>query len=454
MKKSDVVVIGGSAAGLTAAIAARRNYPQASITLIRRERRVPVPCGIPYVFGTLKNLEENLMPDSFLEQNVIDLLVSEAERIDTNSQIVTTYDGPIGYDRLVVATGSRPVAPSLPGSDLEGVFLIHKDQERLRKVKERSEKARYVVVIGGGFIGVEVGDELAKKDGKHVSIVEILPHCLMASYDKEFCVEMEDTLKKRGIHIFTSTKVESLRGNGAVQAVRLSDGGEIEADMVILAMGAQANVDLARAAGLTIGPMGGICVDTAMRTSDSAVFACGDCAEKVSYWGAGPCSLKLASIATREARVAGANLFEVRRRANGVIGAWSTAIGAVALGAAGLTEAGVARLGCGVVTGRFEGIDRHPAAMPGATPLKIKLVFHADTSALLGGHARGGAAVGELVNTIAMLARNRMTAEEIASLPLGTHPALTASPIVHPLINAAEMACMAFRRRRERTASR
>ena len=208
MKQADVVVLGGSAAGVTAAVTARRHYPDKCILIIRREAKAIIPCGIPYIFGTIKDPEEDLLPDSILEKNNIEILISQATGIDRVGKIVHTKDGDVRYDRLVLAIGSSPIIPRIKGAELDGTFAVYKDIEYLRGMQNRLQQANDVVIIGGGFIGIELGDEINKMGNKNVTIVEIMPHCLNAAYDEEFCVEMEEHLISRGLNIRTSTKVE------------------------------------------------------------------------------------------------------------------------------------------------------------------------------------------------------------------------------------------------------
>jgi pyruvate/2-oxoglutarate dehydrogenase complex dihydrolipoamide dehydrogenase (E3) component len=222
--------------------------------------------------------------------------------------------------------------------------------------------------------------------------------------------------------------------------VHLKDGTRVWADLVILSIGAVANVDLAKEAGLRIGVTGGIAVDRTMQTSDPAIFACGDCAEKISFFGGRPSQLKLASIAELEARIAGANVFGIRRESDGTVGVWSTAVGDLAMGTAGLTESMAQDLGYQVVSASIEGPNRHPGIMPGAAQTKVKLVFEKNSQVIVGGQIRGGETVGEMINIVAACVQKRMTAEDIATFQMGTHPALTASPIAYPLVNAAELA--------------
>ena len=440
MTKADIVVLGGSAAGITAAITARRHHPDKKILLVRMEKQVSIPCGIPYVFGTLGSPEKNLIPDAVLETNRIDLLIAEATKIAPERHVLVTSDGDVKYERLILATGSLPTQPPIPGVDLDGVFPILKDVEHLRLLQERLAQAKDIVIIGGGFIGIEFADEINKIDSKNVTVLELAPYCLSLSYDPEFCTEMEDMLISRGITVRTSATVQRITGNGHVSSVQLKDGSSVPADLVILGIGARANVELAKEAGLRLGLTGGVAVVRTMQTSDAAIFACGDCAEKISFFGGGPSLLKLASIAQLEARIAGANVFGLRRESDGTLGVWSTAVGDLAMGTAGLTESMAKDRGYQVVCGAVETPDRHPGGMPGAAPMKVKLVFESHSQVLIGGQVRGSVSVGEMINVIAACVQKRMTAEDIAMFQMGTHPALTASPIAYPLVNAAEVA--------------
>ena len=447
MEQADIVVIGGSAAGLTAAITARRHYPDKKILMVRKEKQVLIPCGIPYIFGTLGSPQKNLISDAVLEKNDIKLLLAEATDIDREGKVLHTTEGDVGYERLIVATGSRPAMPSIPGCDLDGVYAVVKDVEYLSNLQQRLETVEDVVIIGGGFIGIELGDEINKAGDKNVTIIEMLPHCLALAYDEEFCIEMEKVLESRGLNIRTSSRVEKIAGNGKVEKVVLSNGDEIKADIVILAIGAVANVDVARKAGLRIGLTGGIAVDRTMQTSDANIYACGDCAEKISFFGGRPSPLKLASIATLEARIAGANLFGIRRENIGTVGVWSTAVGNHALATAGLTEGMAKKRGYDVVAVTIQGPNRHPGIMPGAVDTRLKLVFERNSGVILGGQVMGGPAVGEIINAISACVQNRMTAEDMAMFQAGTHPALTASPIAYHMVNAAEMAIKQMRER-------
>ena len=215
--------------------------------------------------------------------------------------------------------------------------------------------------------------------------------------------------------------------------------------MVIIGVGARPNTELAEKAGLQIGPTRAIAVDRFMRTiTDPNVFACGDCAEKYAFFSGKPSRTMLASIAGVEGRIVGANLFDTRYHNCGEVGVFSTIIGEQAFGCAGLTETMARQEGYDVVTGEATAADRHPGGMPGAASTKVKLIFSKDNGLLLGGGVSGGRSTGELTNIISACIQHRMTAYEVSLFQMGTHPALTASPMVYQLVNAAELAIKAM----------
>jgi len=442
MKNYDVVVIGGSAAGIPAAITAKRHYPNKSVLLIRKERKSLIPCGIPYIFGTVGSPEKDVVPDKVLENNGIKLLIDTVVSVDNKNCVVETKAGEqVHYEKLVLATGSKPMIPPIPGIYKKNIFSIKKNIAYLNNMINAMEHASNMVIVGCGFIGVEFAEECKKRNKNlNITIVEMMHHCLQLVYDRDFCLKAEKTLVNQGTNLMIDEKVESFTGNDKVEGIKLKSGKKIKADMVILGIGAVPNVELARKTGLEIGNARSIMVNRYMQTSDTNIFACGDCTEKVSFFDGKLSALKLASIATMEARIVGANLFSPSRLNMGVIGVFSTTLGNSAFAAAGLTEEQAQKHGYNIIVGESEAMNRHPNCMPGAENLKVKLVFETGTQVILGGQICGAKSGGELINAISAFVHQRMTANDIATFQMGTHPALTASPVAYQLVNAAEIA--------------
>jgi NADH oxidase (H2O2-forming) len=315
-----------------------------------------------------------------------------------------------------------------------------KDVAYLAHLLEVLKGAHDVVIIGGGFIGLEMADECRKLGHLNISVVEMLPHCLFAVFDKELCARAEEELTKEGVQVLTFNKARALQGNGHVEYVELDRGERLKADAVILGIGVHPNAELAEKAGLAMGPSGGVVVDRHMMTSDPNIFAAGDCAEKICLFTGKPSKAWLASVATAEARVAGANLFEIRRASKGSISVFSTRIGDLACGLADIGEKSALEAGIAYVVGEAEATDKHPGSLPGAKLTRVKLIFRKYSETLIGGQACGGDAVGEIANLIATMIQAEMTADQIATSQMGTHPLLTASPVAYQLVNAAEIA--------------
>lgn len=448
MKETDVLVIGGSATGLVAASTAKSNYPEKSVTLIRKEEKVMIPCGIPYIFNTVGTSNNNILPDEGLIKLGVEIVIDEILEIDAKAKKCTTKNGlEIRYDKLILGTGSMPSVPRwLKGAHLENVFTIPKNKDYLDKLQEKLQGMRKIVVVGAGFIGVEVSDELSSA-GKEVTLVEILPHALGATFDDEFAVAAETLLAQRGITLKTSIGIEEIFGETKVTKVKLSNGEILDADAVILSLGYAPNAELAKKMGLELNTCGFIKADQYRRTSMPDIFAAGDCAEKIDFSTGKISKIMLASTACSEARTAGLNLYELNTFATfrGTVGIYSTCIGDTAFGVAGLIEKIAVKEGFRIVTGSFTGVDRHPGKIPDAHKETVKLIVSKQSGILLGGEVMGGKGAGELINAIGIAVQNHMTINDLLMMQIGTQPLLTASPAAFPLIKAAELAAKALK---------
>lgn len=449
MENTNVLVIGGSAAGLVAAATAKSNHPDKDVTIIRKEEIVMIPCGIPYIFGTVGTSNKNILPDAGLVKLGVNIKVDEVIYIDKENKFCKTKSGEkIGYEKLVMATGSTPYIPKwLKGVELENVFTIPKNKIYLDELQKKLEVCKKIVIIGAGFIGVEMSDELNKKD-KDVTIIEILPHILGLSFDEELAVEAEQCLTSRGVKLKTKVGIKEILGDKKVTGVLLDNGEIVDADAVILSMGYRPNIKLAEETGLKINDLGFIEVDQYRRTAHTDIFAVGDCSEKRDFATGKLSGAMLASIACAEARVAGMNLYNLSRLRTfrGTIDIYSTDIGGTGFGAAGLTEAQGKKEGFNVVVGSFTGIDRHPGHLEDTHKQMVKLIVSKDSGIILGGQVIGGKSAGELTNVLGFIIQNNMTINDVLVAQIGTQPMLTASPAGYPLIKAAEVVAKKLRK--------
>jgi NADPH-dependent 2,4-dienoyl-CoA reductase/sulfur reductase-like enzyme len=442
MEKTDVLVIGGSAAGIIAAVTGKSYYSDKDFLLIRKEKKVLVPCGIPYIFGSLGSSDKDIVPDAVLTDAGIRLKIDEVISIDEKNKKCKTSDGTeISFEKLVLAIGSTPIVPKwLRGANLENVFTIPKDKEYLDKIIAKLDDCKKIVTIGGGFIGVEIADEL-NKIGKNVTIIEILPHVLCLTCDEEITITAEEILKSRGIKIRTGVGAKEILGDKKATGVLLNNGEKLETDAVILSLGYRPNTGLAEKSGIKINEMGFIKTDEFMRTDNPDFFAVGDCAEKKDFVTRKSSGVMLASTACAEARIAGMNLYKLcsLKIFNGTIAIFCTAIGETGFGTAGLTETIAKKEGFDVVTGIFKGVDKHPGTLSSTHKQIVKLIVARESGMILGGEVVGGPSVGEMTNLFGLAIQNKMTINSILTAQIGTHPLLTAPPTAYPLIKAAEV---------------
>jgi len=439
--KSDILVIGSGPAGLISASTARRYYPSKKAVIITKTDPSIIPCGIPYMFSSLSSPDDNLCAVEGLKKKGIDICIDEIKQVLPDKREVVG-ENTYSYEKLVLAVGSKPLRPPIKGIDKEGVFFVYKEMRYLKHMIEQLKSWRNVLIIGGGFIGVELADELSKHKHLHIFLVEAQEEVLSNSFDKEFSLLARDKLVSEGVEIITGDVVSEIAGGKKAEQVRLQSGRTLDVDAVIVGIGAVPNTELAEKAGIDLGRGKGIWVDEYMRTSVKDIFAVGDCAGKRDFFTRRDCRVMLASTATAEARVAGANLYQLKivRESKGTIAVFSTYVNGLVLGSAGLTEKTAKQEGFDVVVGQAEGVDRHPASLPGASKIKVKLIFSRHSGIILGGQVSGGASCGELINIIGLAIQKRVSFSELETFQMATHPYLTSAPTMYSLVLAAQNA--------------
>ena len=438
---TDIAIVGASAAGLSAALTIKRNNPSSNVILFRKVSKTPVPCGIPYIYGTLKDVEKDIIPDSHFVPLGITFKIAEVNEIDKNNNLII-YNGnkKLKYGNLLIATGSLPFIPPIEGIELENVYAIDKNPKNLSNIEKKLANADNIVVIGGGFIGVEMSEQIAKlkKSNSMITVVEMLPHCLMSAIEEEFCIEAEKELRSLNINILTKSQVMKLEGDKKVKKVILSNNEWIKADIVIIGVGAAPNVELAEKSGIPYDKRGGILVNKRMMTNFKNIYAAGDCVQKFSFITGKPSGIRLASVAAYEGIIAANNILGNNLENKGAVGAFSTKIGNLALASAGLTRQACEKEGIEYVTGEFEGPDKHPSTLPNTFKnMKAILIFRKDNGKIIGGHIKGGDSVGEMINIVSTAIQAGLTAADLYAMQVATHPLLTGSPIAHHINRAA-----------------
>jgi NADPH-dependent 2,4-dienoyl-CoA reductase/sulfur reductase-like enzyme len=453
----NFVVVGGGPAGIIAAQTAKSVYPEKSVCVIKEIGDGVIPCAIPYMMNTLSDCKQNAMGNMTLEKAGVDIIVDKVVSFDPKAHSLTLEsDRVLSYERLILATGTEPVLPPIPGVEKKGVFTILKSMAAMETLREKVHKAKNIAIIGGGFIGAEFADELCRRKEAEVHIIEIMPKLLFTAFDDEFCDRIKDVLTQSGVKVHLGNRVVSIDGAHSVESITLDNGDKIPVDMALVSIGAKPATKLAENAGLRIAENGSIWVDEYMRTDTEDVFAIGDCALKRDFFTRKAAPVWLASTATAEARNAGTNIYGIRvlHQIQGTIAAFSTNIGGVSFASAGMTCRSCEREGFRCVTATAVAPDRHPGMLPGASELKVKLVFADRSGLILGGQICGGSSVGEMINMVALAIQKKVTVRELDMLQIATHPLLTSAPTVHPVINAAHQALAKLREavRGEKTA--
>lgn len=450
--KADVVIVGGGPAGIITALTTKSVYPDVSVVLIKEVGDGVIPCAIPYMIQTLSAPEQNRLGDDPLLKAGVDIIVDRVNAIDPEASTISldTTES-VTYERLVLATGSIPISPPIPGIDLDGVFLIKKSLTAMRALREKARSAKDIVIVGGGFIGAEFADELRRIPEATVHLVEIMPKIMSTAFDDEFCEEIEQQISQGNVRIHTGRRIVAIQGKDNANAVVLDNDETLKADLIIIGIGAKPASQLAVDAGILTTENGSIWVDSYMRTTCEKIFAVGDCSLKRDFFTRRAIPIMLASNATAEARIAGTNLFGIRvmRQVQGTISAFSTKIGNVSFASAGMTCRTCRAEGFRSVVGIAEAPDRHPGFLPGSNKMKVKLVFADRSGMLLGGQISGGDSVGELINMVALGIEKKITVRELEMMQIATHPLLTSAPTVHPLIQAASLALSKMRTQAE-----
>ncbi len=446
-KSCDILIIGGGPAGGVTAVTAKMNFPDREVLVVREFEKQLVPCAIPYIFGeTLGCSDKDVASCGAAAEMGISTLLGEVRDIDFKDKIAFTMHEAISFDKVVFATGSKPfVHESLRHAlAMEGVFTVAKNKALIDKAKAYIESRNDVVVVGTGFIGIEMAMELVSS-GKNVTVVGGSRHILKGAFDSEIAAQAELLLAEAGVTFIGSDRVTAIidkNNDNTVNAVTLKSGKVIDTDVVILATGYKPNTELAQKVGVSLGHYGGIWVDEYMRTENHDVFAVGDCSARRAFITKTPSKVMLASTSAAEGRVAGSSLYGLKyiKGFSGTIAIFSTMIANSAFSSAGVTEDEARAAGMDIVVGTFSGMNRHPATIPGAQKQLVKLVVTRNGGQIIGGQIVGGSETGEMINIIGLMIESAQSVYKVMSIQVATQPMLTAAPTNYPIVMAAVMA--------------
>ncbi len=447
-----VVIVGGVAAGPKTAAKIMRLVPDADVTIVEKGRLLSYAgCGLPYyISGAVKDQKElmsspaGVVRDPIFFQQVKNVhLLNQTEAVEIDRQkkqvrvkhLIDNSHSVLDYDKLVLATGSEPMMPAIDGLTLGNIFTLHgvSDAEGIKAALDRG-KARDVVIVGGGLIGIEMTEALVKK-GCRVTIVECLPQ-IFRLLDVEMSLLIENHLELHGVRVLTNTCVEKFEGSDNVKCV-VTNKGTYPVDMVIVAVGNRPNVMLAQRANLQIGTTGAIKVNPQMQTSDENIFAVGDCVENVEMITQKPVYIPLGSTANKHGRVAAVNISGGKDSFGPVLGSVACKVFDYNVALTGLTEFAAKQAGFDVVTVLVPAPDREHF-VAGAAVIMLKLVAEKNTRRLLGMQAIGEGNTDKRIDVAATAIYAKMTVDQIANLDLCYAPPY--APVIENIITAANVA--------------
>ncbi|MFI6980825.1 FAD-dependent oxidoreductase [Embleya sp. NPDC050154] len=442
-----LVVIGGDAAGMSAASQARRRRGEDDLEIVVVERgrfSSYSACGIPYLVSGEVDGPDALIartPEEHRKRGIDLRMGVEAEGLDLDRREIAVRDlgsgraERIGFDQLVLATGAVPVRPPLPGIDAPGVYGVQTLEDARELIDWLAPEHRTAVVIGGGYIGIEMAEAMVHK-GLSVTVVDRSAQP-MSTLDPDMGALVHEAMEGLGIDVVTDTEAREIElVDGRASAVLTADG-RYPADIVVLGLGVRPATELAREAGLPLGASGGLRTDLRMRVTADGIWAGGDCVEVLNLVSGRRQHIALGTHANKHGRVIGTNIGGDYATFPGVVGTAVSKVCDLEIGRTGLREKDAERAGFEFVTATIESTGR-AGYYPGARSMKVKMIAERITGRLLGVQIVGRDGAAKRIDTAAVALTHRMTVEEMTSLDLGYAPPF--SPVWDPILVAARKA--------------
>lgn len=447
-----ILVVGGVAAGMSAASQAKRRAPQAEVVVLERGPFVSYgACGMPYNLLDPARAMDDLVvitPERFRAERGIDVRTGhEVTALDLARRTVAARDlatgraYELGYDALVLATGAQAVRPPLPGLERPGVFLLRELTDGAAMKRFLAEAApRRAVIVGAGYIGMEMAEALRGR-GLEVTVLEKVDQ-ILPGFARPIVEAVGVELARQGVRVETGVTVREIATAGRGLAV-VTDRGAREAELVLVSVGVRPRVELARAAGIALGETGAIAVDDRTRTGAPGVYAAGDCAEARHLVTKRPAYVPLGTTANKQGKVAGANAAGAGERFGGIVGSAAFKVFELEVGRTGLGALEASRAGLDAVSAASTHRSRGHA-YPGSKPLTTVLLTERGSGRLLGAQLVGGEGVTGRVDVFATALTAGMTVEQVEQLDLAYAPPL--APVYDPVLIAAGAAVKELRR--------
>ena len=439
-----IVVIGGGAAGIGAAGAAKQVDPAASVTVYTEfEDAAYSPCGIPYVHGKEIPTFEQLFlqtKEAYVDAGIDIHYQTTVRSVDLRQRTVAVEgEGTVEFDRLVIATGFNYADPGIPGTDLEGLYYV-KNIRRAMEWDRVLDTVRSAVVLDASPLGLEMTTALGHR-GIDTHLVDPQPWALAEVADPDIMQPVQESWTEMGVHMHFNTRAEALLGSGHVSAVKTS-AGEIPADIVVICTHKQANSQLAGAAGIRIGSTGGIIVDDRMATATDGVFAAGDCVELPHGVTRVPIQGLSGSHAYAQGKVAGANAAGGDRFYQPVYVPWGMVAGRWMIGGVSFGETLATALGIPFIVGAANGISR-ARYYPDVKKVRVKLLAEPQHHRLIGAQMVGGEGIKERADFLALAVKTGITLSDLASMENVYSPPIGA--LNEPIAVAAQNALAQLR---------
>jgi CoA-disulfide reductase len=426
-----VIIIGGVAGGASTAARLRRLDEEAEIVIYEKGEHISFAnCGLPYhIGGVIKEREKLLVqtPEAMEARFNIKVRVKhEVLKIDRKARQVVVKDleneqeFTDGYDYLVLSPGAEPFKPPIEGIDSDNVFALRNipDTDRIMEYIEKSKPGK-AVVIGGGFIGLEMAENL-KEIGLEVSIVEMLDQ-VMNSLDYEMAAMVHNHLRMKDINLYLKDGVAAIKKEGTDSTVVLQSGTKITADIIILAIGVRSMTGLARDAGLEIGKTGGIKVNEFLQTSDKNIYAIGDAIEVTDFVSGRPALIPLAGPANKQGRIVANNIVGQKDKYTATQGTSIVKVFELAVASTGNNEKQLKKNGIPYRVS-YTSSNNHAGYYPGAKPMFIKIIFTPDEGRLLGAQIVGYEGVDKRIDVLATALRHKLTVFDLQELELSYAP--------------------------------